>query len=291
VSHALLDVGENPTDEQIRQFEDISFTLRTSNGTYRTTFRQRFHDVDAVAMRCMERFYPPESELLIQDRAVSNGLTSWEWAQRVFAVYPRTQFEASDILLYLVRLTLADGAMYIAEPDGHPLQYIKPPFVVSVEHREPLRYPLNHLVAAWARRRFRRLALPEGWTETSGGTGYQVKRISCMHPQALRFSREHPGFQLRARSVFNAAPDSCHVLRTMNIFNEAYFSMEQLAVGAAAAFDSLMPGGLWIVGRTLEEDSSNHATVFRRGDSGWEVLERVGAGWELEKLALGGASR
>ena len=50
----------------------------------------------------------------------------------------------------------------------------------------------------------------------------------------------------------------------MNIFNRAYFSEEQLAAGAAAMFDSLEPGGIWIVGRTLEDDLTNHATFFRR---------------------------
>jgi len=289
VSYGLLDAGENPTDEQIRVFEDVSFTLRISNGTFRTTFHQRFRDVDAVSMRWMERLYPAGAELRVQDRAASHGLTSWEWAEQLFTVFPRAQFEASDILLYLIRLSLAGGETYIAEPDGRPLQYIKPPFVVSLRHREPLRYPLNHLIAAWARRRFRRLSLPEGWTESSGAAGYRVGRIPCIHPRALSFARCNPGFQFRARSVFDAAPGSCHVLRTMNILNKEYFSTEQLAAGANAAFQSLLPGGLWIVGRTLEGDFSNHATFFRRGESGWEVLERIGGGSEMEELALGAA--
>jgi hypothetical protein len=283
-------VGADPTDEQIRVFEDISFTLRISNGTFRTTFRERFRDVDAASMRWMERFFPAGAELRVEDRAVSNGLTSWEWAEQLFAVFPRAQFEASDILLYLIRLSLPGGETYIAEPDGRPLQYVKPPFVVSLEHPESRKYPLNRLIAARAKRQFARLSLPEAWTETSGAAGYQVSRISCIHPRAQAFARSNPEFQFRARSVFDAAPGSCHVLRTMNIFNRSYFSAEQLAEGANAAFESLLPGGLWIVGRTLEEDFSNHATFFRRGESGWEVLERIGAGSEMEELALG-ASR
>ncbi|MGA3028408.1 MAG: hypothetical protein ABSF98_26985 [Bryobacteraceae bacterium] len=290
MSYSLLDVGEDPTDEQIRVFEDISFTLRISNGTFRTTFRARFCDVDAVAMRWMERFFPAGAELRVEDRAVSHGLTSWEWAEQLFPIFPRARFEASDILLYLIRLSLAGGETFIAEPDGRPLQYTRPPFVVSLQHPEPRKYPLNRLLAARAKRRFRRLALPAGWTETSGAGGYQVSRIPCIHPQALALARRNPGFQFRARSVFDATPGSCHVLRTMNIFNKSYFSAEQLAAGASAAFRSLLPGGLWIVGRTLEEDFSNHATFLRRGESGWEVLERIGAGSEMEELALG-ASR
>jgi hypothetical protein len=287
VSYALLDVGEHPTDEQILAFEDISFTLRISNGTFRTTFRHRFRDVDAAAMRWIEKLFPAGAELRVEDRAVSNGLTSLEWAEQLFPVFPRIQFEASDILLHLVRLMLPDGATYIAEPDGRPLQYSKPPFVVSLEHPEPRRYPLNRVIAARAKRRFHRLALPEGWTESPGLPGFEISRVSCIHPWALAFTRTNPGFRFRVRSVFDFAPGCCHVLRTMNILNKSYFSAEELAMGVNAVFQSLLPGGLWIVGRTLEEDFSNHATFLRRGESGWEVLERIGAGSEMEELALG----
>src|SRR5580692_5537600 len=77
VAYNLLDVGDQPTEEQIRAFEDISILLRTSNGTFRTTFPQRFKDVDEMALRWMGQLYPAEAEIQIQDRAVSHGLTSW----------------------------------------------------------------------------------------------------------------------------------------------------------------------------------------------------------------------
>lgn len=284
VSYSLLDVGQNPTEEQIAVFEDISFTLRISNGTFRTTFRERFRDVDAAAIRWMKKFYPVDAELRVQDRAVSSGLTSCEWAEQLFPVFPRALFEASDIVLYLVRLELPDGAIYIAEPDGRPLQYCKPPWVVSLQHAEPRRYPFNGLVAARAKRRFKRLRLPAGWTESTGGDGYRVSRISCIHPQAQALARRNAAFEVRIRSVFDATPGSCDVLRTMNIFNKSYFPVEQLADGARAAFQSLTHGGLWIAGRTTEDDLRNHATLFRRGEGGWEILERIGAGSEIEEL-------
>ena len=51
---------------------------------------------------------------------------------------------------------------------------------------------------------------------------------------------------------------------------------------------SLRPGGIWIVGRTWEHDCSNHVSLLRRSDRGWELLERIGTGWEMEPAALGG---
>lgn len=287
VSYSLLNVGDHPTEEEIKVFEDICFTLRTSNGTFRTSFRRRFHDVDAAAMCWIERLYPAGTELRVQDRAVSHGLTSREWAEQVFQVYPRASFEASDLLFFLVQLTLPDGASYIVEPNGQPLQYIRPPFVVSVLHREPRRYPVNRWMRALARRRFARLSLPEGWMESAGAGAYRVGKIPIIHPEALLYSKTNPGFQFRVRSVFEHTPGACQVLRTMNIFNRDYFPEEQLRAGMEAAFHSLEPGGLWIVGRTLEEDFSNHVSFLRRRETGWEFLERVGKGSEMEALALG----
>jgi hypothetical protein len=286
VAYSLLDVGDHPTDEQIRTFEDVSFTLRTSNGTFRTTFRNRFHDVDRVAMRSISDSYPPDTPLHVQDRAVSHGLTSWEWARELLAVYARAEFEASDVLLHLFELTLPSGETYILEPDGKPLQYINPPFVVSLHHRESWRYPVNHAVAARARRRFKQLSLPEGPPDRWPQLSYTVSKIPFVHPEARLFAANNPRFEFRVRSVFEHTPDACHVLRTMNIFNKEYFSTEQLTEGATAAFHSVKPGGIWIVGRTLEEDLSNHVTFFRRQDAGWEVLERIGNGSEMEQLAI-----
>ena len=290
VSYSLLDIGSDPNEEEIRAFEDISFTLRTSNGTFRTSFPRRFADVDAAGMRWLQKFYPGQTELRVQDRAASHGLTSWEWAEQVFRAFPNANFEASDVLLFLIRLSLSTGEDYIVEPSGQPLQYIKPPWVVSVHHPESWRYPVNRVIAARARRLFDRLSLPEGWMDSAGGSGYSVSKIPYIHPKALAFSRANARFQIRMRSVFDHAPD-CHVLRTMNVFNKAYFSDDQLTAGVQAAFDSLKPGGIWIVGRTLEEDFSNHASFLRRGETGWEPLERLGRGSEMEELALRTPSR
>ena len=291
VSYALLDVGGHPSEAQIRAFEDVGFTLRTSNGTFRTTFRRRFHDVDTASLEWARRLYPAGTALRVQDRAVSNGLTSWEWAVPLFRDFPEAEFEASDLLLYLIKLSLPSGETYIVEPGGTPIQYIRPPFVVSVYHPESWKYPVNRLVAARARWRFARLRLPEGWAESSGGAGFGVTRIPCVHPEALELSKTNPRFRFQERSVFEPTPSACHMLRTMNILNRDYFSDEQLTAGVKAAFDSLHPGGLWIVGRTLEEDFTNHVTFLRRLENGWEVLARIGKGSDIENLALAAGTR
>lgn len=287
VAYNLLRIGDNPSEDQIRLFEDISFTLRTSNGTFRTTFRNRFEDVDAASIGLLKRLFPTEAAIRVEDRAVSHGLTSCEWAKRLLPVFPAAEIEASDLLLQLLEVSVDGGETFITESDGTPLQYIRAPFVVSLHHPESWRNPLRRWVAARARKRFDALELPAAWVEQSQGAGYRIRPISYIHPEAAALARSDPRFQFRCRSVFERTPAPGHVLRTMNIFNRAYFSTERLEEGYRAIFDSLQPGGIWVVGRTLEEDLTNRATFFRRGEVGWEVLDRIGGGWEMEEMALG----
>jgi len=247
------------------------------------TFRHRMPDVDEAALKLLRDDHRTDAELLVQDRAASNCLTSKEWAEQLLPAFPKMQFEASDKLLFLVRIRLPDGRTYILEPGGQPLQYIEAPFAVRLCPREPYRYPLNHLIAARANWAFRKLALPQDLPEAAPQGDYSIDRISCVHPESRVLANTQPRFSIRTRSVFERTP-GLDVLRTMNILNFAYFSTAQLLDGIRAAFNSLKPGGLWIVGRTREEDRTNHVTFFRRTEKSWQVLARIGSGSEIEGL-------
>jgi hypothetical protein len=289
ISFNLLQVSDNATEEEIQRFEEIHYYLRTANGIFRTTFRHRFSDVDAAATELLAEIYRPDTQLYIQDRAASHALTSCEWAELLFKAFPRAEFEASDTILHFLQVTLPNET-YIVEPNGQPLQCIKPPFVLSLSQREPYCYGLNHLMAARAKWRFRRLPLAEILGSSKAGGAYSVGKICCVHPQARFFSKKYPQFRVNVRSVFDYTP-GVDVVRTMNILNTAYFSQKQLIEAAKAVFRSLKPGGIWIVGRTLEHDFSNHVTFYRRADQGWDMLQRVGDGWEMEELVYHAAAQ
>jgi hypothetical protein len=283
VALSLLETGDPPTQEEILRFEEVSYNLRTSNGTTRMTFRNRMPEVDELALKLMRRSYQTEAALIVQDRAASTCLTSMEWAERLLPFYPKIQFEASDAMLHLFKITLITGQTYIVEANGQPLQFIQPPFAVCLCPREPLRFPLNHLVVAQARRRYRALALPEDLSNPTNNDEYRIDKISCVHPEAMSLSKKDLRFSIQPRSVFDRS-FGVDVLRTMNILNLAYFENETLIDSIQAAFQSVRPGGLWIVGRTHEEDRKNHVTFFERTEKQWQVLERIGNGSEIEQL-------
>lgn len=111
-----------------------------------------------------------------------------------------------------------------------------------------------------------------------------MERISCIHPEAEALRKRNSRFFIYNRSVFEHS-SGLDVLRTTNILNKAYFRTEKLAEGVNAAFQSLIPGGLWIVGRTLE-DQTNHVTFFKRTEKKWEVMARLGNGSEIEDIVM-----
>ena len=92
-------------------------------------------------------------------------------------------------------------------------------------------------------------------------------------------------FAIVLHSAFEALERPCDVIRTMNIFNLKYFSTEKLGEGIEAVRRSLVPGGIWIVGRTFQENPPAHdASVFMKDGDSFRLLERYGKGSEVEPL-------
>lgn len=302
VSLDLLRMPLEAHNGDVDVFERIIPYVRLSSGVFRTTYRERFQNLDPVINRVLAECFSSSVELCVEDCAASTCLTSSEWAQTLMSLYPRLRFGASDILLHLVEMTdSASGERFVFEPDGCLLQYIRPPFVIRMEPPESWVWPVNWLLYLHARRRWRQLALsyaiPESWSNTLCDepvkkSGYCLRKISLVHPQALALARRNFQFAIRCQSLFDLSQSSYHVVRSMNILNKSYFSDERLAHGAQRVIRSLLPGGIWIVGRTSSQDPGTHnVTIFRKQNSGaLEIIQRIGEGSEIESIALGAAT-
>ena len=284
VAFNLLLTSSPPTPQEILDFEHISFTLRMSNGTFRTTFRHRFDDLNAAVNDLLVKRFGPSMPLRVEDRAVSHGLTSWEWALALREKFPAVEVRASDQLLFLVELRLPDGAIFICEPDGQALQYIKPPHVVSLCDPGSWRYPVSRWIAHRARQRFASLKLPAGWVDA--GCPYPTRRIPYIHPEAFALSQAAKTLSFRLQSVFDRSEERCQAIRTMNILNRAYFPEGRLREASRMIAGSLAPDGIWIVGRTMEDNFVNHASIFELHAGRWQLVKRLNEGSEIEALIL-----
>lgn len=293
VSLQLLRTGQPASAAELRVFQSLVSNLRLSSGVYRTTYAGRFRDVDAIVNALLSRHFARDSKLDVHDWASSDGLTSSEWAVSLFDLFPRASFTASDLLLFLVEATLADGSLLILEPNGHPLQYIRRPFAVRLDPPEPILMIVNRLIGRIALARFKKLKLqiPSAWLESEEAelaTATAIfRKLPLTHPSARMLDASDSRFSIRHHSAFESLERPVDVIRTMNFFNRAYFPPARLIEGVRSVWKSLNAGGFWIVGRTAEEgDSRNHVTILERTDSGWRIGDRIAGGSEIEDLIL-----
>jgi hypothetical protein len=275
-------------------------TLRLSGGVYRTTTARRFEKLDAFFQPVLESRFSRQTPLLVEDWAASACITSAEWFTSLVQIFPALKMVASDLHLYLVEVILPTGDSFVVEAEGHPLQYLKPPFVIPLHRRETAKLPVNRWLQARAHTCFAELKSrgmfeffrleegPEEWTRPP----IRFRRIPLTHPAAVALSCASPEFQVESHSVFEPRElESCDVIRSMNIFNRSYFDEPRLLQGLGSCWASLKTGGLLLVGRTVEEGKGapaiHHASVLQKTSTGFSVLDRCNAPSEVEDLAIG----
>jgi hypothetical protein len=135
-----------------------------------------------------------------------------------------------------------------------------------------------------------RLKIPSDWLDSSADMltvpPYRLRKIPMLHPEAeaLRFRDQR--FLIERHSAFTPLCQPVDVIRSMNIFNRAYFPPERLTEGARAVWQSLKPGGWWIAGRTREDPPAHDVSILEKNSGGFRFVERYGEGSEIESLAL-----
>jgi hypothetical protein len=290
-SYALLRIPAAPAPADVARFETVVRTVHHfCSGISRTTYQSRFDDLDVVAQRVLERTYSADQALNLHDAAASDALLSVHWADRVFGAFPRARMTASDVTLYFTEAVSRSGGSYILEPSGRPIQYTRPPFVVSIDAPESLAYPLNALARAWGRLRLRDLRLrsaevrwngvPDERVITRGG--WTFRQIPLVHPTALSHARDGR-LRIIQADAFSPSPWKYDVVRVMNLFQPTVLSAAKIHEGLRLALDSLTDGGVLIAGITIEsEGGRNDVSIFQKAGGRMRVLEKLGRGFDFE---------
>src|SRR5690349_10719114 len=99
VSFRLLEMPEKPSKEDTEIFERLMPFIRLSGGTYRSTYRGRFQNLDPIVNALLAENFTSSTELHVEDSAASACLTSYEWVATLFPLFPRVRSVASDLLL------------------------------------------------------------------------------------------------------------------------------------------------------------------------------------------------
>jgi hypothetical protein len=284
------------TPEQIALFEKAIPFVRLSSGIYRTTFRGRFRGFDEHVNDLLAGKFDPATALRVEDWAASDCLASSEWAASLFARFPSSTLTASDLTMFLIEVAVPGGESYIIETNGELLQYIRPPFVICVNPSEPRLLVVNSFLESRARAKFQAMRktwnIPDDWLDAEDNEVFEqppflFRKIPLIHPDAQTLQWTLERFAIRRHSVFELLEHPCDVIRTMNIFNLSYFPKARIREGIRAVRGSLSVGGVWIVGRTIQENPPLHsASIFIREATRFRLLDQVGPGSEIQDLAL-----
>lgn len=294
VSLDLLTVTapESPVADDL--FHDVMLTFRLSNGTYRTTNRYRFSNFDPLVNETVARLFPGRPALSVHDWATSDGSAALEWARSLRAVATAVTFCASDRALAAVKACPSNSCeCYFFEPGGDPIQYTRPPFVISLQEPESVIYPVNRLLATWAHHHVNalsRIVRTLCWSSVLDATVFRDGRwrfsqVPLVHPAVTEFTAQNPWFQVKVHSIFEPLPEAADVIRSMNILNKRYFDRDQLVLGIRAAYASLRPAGLWVVGRSGEGAGATvDADLFQKTSDRFCVVATAGNGSEIRDL-------
>jgi hypothetical protein len=296
ISFQLLQTSNPATPTEVALFEAIMSNMKLAGGVYRTTFRGRLRDLDWYVNDMLAQRYASETPFDVHDWAASDCLTSAEWASSLFERFPNSHFQASDLTLFVLEVGLPAGDAFILQREGEPLQYLRAPFVIQLDPPELKVLVLNRILARQARVKLAAikatLSIPADWLDSTDVTltipPYHLRKLPVIHPDAEALRSRDRRFSIGRHSVFAALNQPVDIIRSMNIFNRVYFPPERLTAGTRAVWHSLKPGGLWISGRTWQDDPPAHnVSILEKTVAGFRLIGRLGDGSEIESLALG----
>src|SRR5262245_14508690 len=127
VSYLILKDASPANPDSVRLFELIVKQLQLTSGIWRTTYPDRFADLDVVVNPILADLFGTRP-IEVHDWAASDGLATTEWAESLWKSQPTARFTCSDLTLDLAAISNGSET-FVLEPDGQPLQYVRPPFV------------------------------------------------------------------------------------------------------------------------------------------------------------------
>lgn len=293
-----LTAAWNPSDEAL--LDRLYQELVVAGKVHKTTRRDRFCELDTRLMDDLETRFPDATPLRIHDVGASNAITSLQLFRQLSARRP-VHVHASDWFdcLYFVQVRGRSWTT-VLDADGEPAQYVGHGLVLSalrLKNTEGRRFPVNWLIKRWLDRTLlphARSALAQAlggsvtWTspESRSLPRATVTRLPLMHPECAAALRTTKAFTYGRHDAFQPTTEVFHCVRALNFLNPGYFDPSQVARGVRACALGLLPGGLLIIGRTMDEsDGHTRATAFVRKGGTLEPVWDLNEGSEIRDLA------
>ena len=272
---------DTPPDLLTAQMEQEFFTsIMGKNKTYKTTYHDRFSEIDQLLARQVRAGTMRASHVL--DVGVSSGISTLELFTALSADGNDVNMVATDVLIDADIVGVAPGCHALIDKSGFPLMFdvfgmgVKP-WITAADYKNGafvLRKLTNVLFTSIARRvldhpnddRVKHVQLITPRLSAQ-------RKISVCHDDIAQYNARFAGrFDL---------------IRAANILNKNYFENDTLIAMIGNLKRYLTgDGGCLLVVRT-RENSTNHGTLFRMGGNGsFEAATRFGDGSEIEDIVL-----
>ncbi|MFZ1704670.1 MAG: hypothetical protein WAT79_10015 [Saprospiraceae bacterium] len=252
--------------DSIEDNSSIISTVSVTNGTAKTTYSKRFDDLNEMLLKFIDK----NSEVLIHDVAVSNGITSLEL------------FEFLSMKGYKINLHFSDKFTKIFFHKEH-----NETFFYDVDGNYIFGYIRKILASKYVSNFFFGTKFLYSLSEKKAKEmfNYQLPTILLLHSKVIKASENNNLFQFIDHDLFNdASPLKYDIIRAVNILNPIYFTENQINKALRLTHSSLQEDGIFLVGRTHIEDGKNHASFYRKSNAGFVLIEHHNAGSEIGKL-------
>lgn len=274
--------------------EKFFYSIELSNGTHKRTWAGRLDDVDQVLLAVFRKFDVTPKTFL--DVAVSSGVSTVSWCDALRQAGLRPSMTATDLTMTAYLIRLHDWLHVLVDKEGFPLQYD----VCGYAWRPRCRfrfYPLGNgaLTVLWDvlyRRtagKYDLLARLKSLGLTTPAVGDPL--IKAEIKLVTRRLRDNPDIELLDDDILAPTPTHLQrrfeVIRAANILNRGYFSKEQLRTAVTHLRDRLVGDGSFFLVVRTDETATNNGTLFLlNADGTFRVVERIGAGSEIEDIVL-----
>ncbi|KZC18578.1 MULTISPECIES: hypothetical protein [Rhodanobacter] len=272
---------ETPSERLTPRMEEDFFTsLMTRNRTYKTTFHDRFSDINPYLQEYLLHHAPPTLRVL--DVGISSGISTVELYDDLSRGGREVEVVGTDILIDAFLVKVFPRCYALVDPGGFPLRFDFPfvtmkPWVTRDDYYNGLFILRKFVNTLFTHQVHRMLRNPDD---------ARISEVKLVTPRALAKS----GITVctddisRYNSEFEARFD---FVRAANVLNSGYFSPTVLSAMVANIGCYLTePEGSLLVVRT-HEDRASHGTLFRRGNGRhFEAVHRFGSGSEVEDIVL-----
>lgn len=232
---------------------EVLQSLRLANGTRKTTWPNRFVELDATMV---ELLGAGTARVRLLDVAVSSGISTIELIDALTSSGLTVEATATDMLITAQIATVVPGVRLLVDGDDNPIQW---DFGVRTLRAHPYGNAVDRV----------RSALDRLWHLARNRRGMRRVEVMLTDPRLAA--------RARVASEDLTDPDPgldgpYDLVRACNILNDDYFDGEVLDRMCATVIRRVDDGGYLVVVRTLN-DGSSYGTIFRRDGARLEVVE------------------